>query len=348
MKSTYWPSVRRFFTWRLLLLLALYAAGFQFVLDLSNWLQQEDQPFSLSTSLVQFSINYPNLLLLSYLNFCLIRVLDHYNPWDGKRSGLIRIMIEFFAAALIVFLQVIIVNVLISVFQGAPIDFRSFAFSAMIGVIINLILLPTMEFYYQYTRRYEVALDNEWLKKENLKFQYEVLKNQLNPHFLFNSLNSLSSLVSIDQAKAKEFIQKLSQVYRHVLENREKELITLEEEIKFIEGYIYLLKTRFGDDLQVNIQVNEEYLKKRVVPMAVQTLIENAVKHNAVLEDKPLVVYIHSDGVSLIVCNNLQPKRSIASPGIGLENLKNSYKLHKRDVKVLPGPGSFQVSLPLL
>ena len=131
MKSTFWPSARRFFTWRLLLLLALYAVGFQFVLNISDWLRHEEQSFSWSKSLVQFSINYPNLLLLSYFNFCLIRTLDHYRPWDDKRSGMIRLMIELFAAASIVFLQVIIVNLLITLFRGLPIDFRSYVFSAI-------------------------------------------------------------------------------------------------------------------------------------------------------------------------------------------------------------------------
>ncbi len=341
-------KLKRFFTWQLFLLLSLYAIGFQLVLELSEWITTGHSFSSLGTFLKDFIVNYPNLVLICFLNYLLIIWLNKRLPWEDKRNLLKRLFYEFFLAVSIVALQVVVINIIIALVISEPINFQQYFFSAIIGVIINLILLTTMEFYFLYIRRYEVALDNEWLKKENLSFQYRLLKNQINPHFLFNNLNTLSSLVSLDAGRAKQFIRKLSNVYRHVLEYGEQHLIPLKEEAIFIERYIYLLQTRFTKDLIIDINLKKEDLNKKIVPMALQILIENAIKHNAVFEDQPLEISIYSNGDSVFVENNLQRKNNVPSWGIGLTNLRNSYSLYRASLEIIESKTHFKVILPLL
>ncbi|MGD1842289.1 MAG: sensor histidine kinase [Thermonemataceae bacterium] len=310
--------------------------------------QQQVDVFPWKNTFKKFLINYPNLLLLFYINYKLIKLLDQYFPWDIKQYIPLRLLTELVLASLTISLQVLLVNVVIALLVEEELMLSKLLFSAVVGIVVNLILVPTMEFYFQYTRRYEVALDNQWLKKENARFQYELLKNQLNPHFLFNSLNTLSSLISIDAVRAKSFVRKLSQVYRHILEHREKELITLRDEMKFIEGYVFLLKTRFGEGLQMNIKIAAADMNKKIVPMALQKLNENVVKHNAVLEGAPLVIHICSQNEEIIITNNIQRKQSTSSWGIGLKSISNSYKRQQKSINIVKNPQFFQVALPLL
>ena len=347
MKGFDWYRAKRFFSWQLLLLLALYAIGFEVVVDLSRWLQ-DGAPIVLSSYFSRFLVDYPNVLFVCMINYWLIITLDKRLPWDNNSSLLPRILIETVVSALLIITQVVTVNIFISLAIGEALDFRRFIYSAILGVTINTILLLAMEFYFQYTRRYELALDMEWLKKENSEYQYEVLKQHLNPHFLFNSLNTLSSLISLDRDRAKDFVRKLSQVYRHVLEHREKKLVSLSEELKFLEDYIFLLKTRFGDALKVSVNADEGDLHKKVVPLALQALVENAVKHNAALETMPLQLNVFSDGKSISVENNRQPRQGEASWGIGLGHIKNSYKMHNQSIGIINEGTIFRVSLPLM
>lgn len=341
--------VTRFFTPRLLLLLALYAIGFQLVIDFSNWLQGNLAGFTFLKSITRFLINYPNLLLVCYLDFLMIKMLDRYLPWHIKKWTFIRIITETIAGTFIISALVIIVNTgFYLLFGTASLATVKLLYSVTVGTVINLILVLTIEFYVQYTRRYEIALDNEWLKKENAHFQYESLKNQLNPHFLFNSLNTLLSLITIDQLRAKDFVRKLSHVYRHVLAHREKDLIPLKEEIDVLEDYIFLLQIRFEDDLQTVIDIKEADLRKQIVPLTLQTLLENAVKHNVVLNSRPLIVRVFSDGNHLHVENNRQPKKSHTSWGVGLKSTRSSYKQHQQLIDIYEDKNTFRVSLPLL
>lgn len=339
----------RFFNWKLILLLAFYAITFQVIIDFSYWLQNNEALFSFKNLLSKFLINFPNLLFICYLDYRLIQKLDIHFSWNNYSSMIKRFFIEFFLGIIIIIVWVVLINLIIYLYKGQEIiPFKKIFYSSIIGVIINILLILTMEFYFQYTRHYETALDNAWLKKENSHFQYEILKNQLNPHFLFNSLNTLSALVSFDGNKAKEFTRKLSNVYRHVLEQHNKELITLEEEINFLKDYIFLLKTRFESNLQISVQIKDVHLTKKIIPMALQILIENAVKHNSITDSKPLKINIISDANSITVHNIIQHKKSEASWGIGLKNIRMQYAKFNQEVNVIVTPNDFKVILPLL
>ena len=196
----------------------------------------------------------------------------------------------------------------------------------------------------------KAALDAEKLKKEQMATKYESLKNQVNPHFLFNSLNALTNLVYEDQDRAADFIRQLSKVYRYVLDTRSQELVPLETELKFVESYLVLQHARFDDKLKVNIDI-KGHEKDMVPPIALQMLMENAVKHNVVSQDDPLVIDVAIQDDYLVVQNNLQKKNIPAeeSSGMGLANIKARYEfLTDKPVEITEGPENYIVKLPLL
>jgi LytS/YehU family sensor histidine kinase len=169
----------------------------------------------------------------------------------------------------------------------------------------------------------ESAIQQEELKRAHLALQYQSLKDQVRPHFLFNSLSSLATLINTDTEKATHFVHKLSGVYRYVLEQRENELVPLKDDLQFMEDYVFLQKIRFGKNLQVVSKLELEP-GRMVIPLSIQMLVDNAIKHNEISEDSPLRISISSTGQGhVIVKNNLKRKEvSEASLGTGLENLR--------------------------
>ena len=185
-------------------------------------------------------------------------------------------------------------------------------------------------------------------KTETAKF--ESLKNQLDPHFLFNSLNVLTSLIGENPSQAERFTTKLSKVYRYVLEQRNKDLVPIEEELKFAKTYMELLGMRFEEAVQFNIPDNISNNELKIVPLSLQLLLENAVKHNVVSTSKPLTINIYEEGSYLMITNNVNPKEAIGkSTKIGLQNIADRYGLiTDKGVKIENNNKTFKVSLPLL
>ena len=193
-------------------------------------------------------------------------------------------------------------------------------------------------------------VEAERLEKEKSQVQFDNLKNQLNPHFLFNALTSLNSLIFDNQQLASEFLQQLSKVYRYVLQNKEKNFVLLATELEFISNYVQLLETRFQGGLKINFQVSSEAKEKAIVPVTLQILIENAIKHNIVDKDKKLTIDVLTVGDYLIVSNNLQERKRVeTSNKQGLDNLKSLYKfLTDKPVVVEPTAERFYVKIPLI
>ena len=188
------------------------------------------------------------------------------------------------------------------------------------------------------------------LEKEKALVMYENLKQQLNPHFLFNSLTSLSSLIRLDQKLAGNFLDSLSKTYRYILKNRENELVPLAEEIRFAQNYVRLQQTRFETGLEVRINIDEQVQHLKIVPVTLQNLIENAIKHNVIDDERPLLIEVINDGPVLIVRNNLQRKNFVeTSNKQGLANLQSLYHyLTDRPVEIVQDEKSFIVKIPLL
>jgi LytS/YehU family sensor histidine kinase len=192
--------------------------------------------------------------------------------------------------------------------------------------------------------------ETENLKRENLAAQLNALRTQVNPHFLFNNLNTLSSIIPDDPKQAVDFVQQLSKVYRHILEVKDEKSISLKDELDLMNAYAFLLKTRFGDNLAVNINVSAEKMQKKIVPLSLQLLMENAIKHNIVSAEKPLHIDVFAENGSLVISNNLQMKNQVnESTGIGLDNIRNRYKLlSDKPVRVTESATNFTVSIPLI
>ncbi len=232
---------------------------------------------------------------------------------------------------------------------------------AMGVVVIITLVLYTQEFFRSWR---EVVTNEEALKREKLALEYEALKNQVNPHFLFNSLNSLSNLIGKDDDKAGLFVKKLSNIYRYVLEQKDRETVPLATEITFLENYVDLMRIRFGENLRVNIELPEAE-GVSLIPMSLQMLVENAIKHNIVSAENPLTINISMRGQDhLEVSNNLQRRSSILSDEHngwekhGLRNISSRYVYLTGGVFEVNGAGrepypdelngKFVVNIPLI
>ncbi|SFB92950.1 Histidine kinase [Parapedobacter composti] len=192
-------------------------------------------------------------------------------------------------------------------------------------------------------------LENERLKKENLQARLTLLQEQVHPHFLFNSLGTLRSMVS--EPVPRQFIQRLAEVYRYLLNSRQADLVTLREELDFTEAYLHILKERFEDALVIGIDVNEACYARKLPPMTLQLLIENAVKHNTVADTAPLTINIYTIGANwLAVSNSLNRKRFVPiGTGTGLSNIRERYRLLAGlEVRVRQLEDRFTVAVPLI
>lgn len=200
-------------------------------------------------------------------------------------------------------------------------------------------------------QKQQVEIENEKLKTDSIQSRYQGLMNQLNPHFLFNSLNSLSYLIrQNDQDKALTFIDELSSIFRYVLQKRNDELVTLEEEIQFTEAYRYLLSIRFENKLTFDIKIDEKNQHQLLPFLSLQPLIENAVKHNVISSKQPLSIYIYVEGEDLIVSNPITKKLPDGeSTGIGLANLSSRFKLLTgKQILIEHAENMFTVRIPLV
>lgn len=221
----------------------------------------------------------------------------------------------------------------------------------LIGVIIFL-LIDAIYIGSHFFRQWEKSrFESEELKRQHLQSQFDALKNQVNPHFLFNSLNTLAALISEDQKLAEEFVQRIASVYRYVLQNKDKELIELEEEVNFIKAFLFLQKIRFGENLIERLDIPQRFNRYLIAPLTLQMLVENAIKHNIISTEKPLEINICIDQNNmLVVGNNLQKKKNIGtSTGIGLMNIQQRYKLLiKKEIEILDDNSHFTVKIPLI
>lgn len=219
----------------------------------------------------------------------------------------------------------------------------------LMGIMNTIAIASVYEVVY-YLKQLKLSVRRqEELRNENLLAQIQALKNQVDPHFLFNNLNTLSAIVQDDPRMAEPFIQQLSKLYRHILEMPESTLITVKEELDLLGSYVYLISTRFGDNLKVNINIPESYHQKKIIPFGLQLLVENAIKHNIVSTARPLQVNIAVQDDRLIVSNNLQKKQQpVASTGKGLENINSRIRLlHQEEMTCITTMDQFLVTMPL-
>jgi two-component system, LytTR family, sensor kinase len=275
-------------------------------------------------------------------------ILDPYFPYE--KSVAKRVVMQVLLGVVFILICRIVIYIWIEPIIPFKIDnlFRvtTYVLYVMFAILINLIFFSNY-FFKQWVTSIKKA---EMLEKEKTQVQFDNLKNQLNPHFLFNALTSLNSLIFDNPQLASDFLQNLSKVYRYVLQNKDKNLVTLDTELNFIENYIFLLKTRFEQAIEINLDVCSEDKEKGIVPVTLQILIENATKHNIINEQKPLKIDIRTDGEYLTVCNNLQPKKLMeTSNKQGLENMKSLYGFYsEKPIVVTDENEEFVIKIPLI
>jgi sensor histidine kinase YesM len=296
--------------------------------------------------LYSLAIGIPSMKSFEYIEW----KLEQHIPW--LKNPVLRLILTALLEIIAGILVLTIVNFLIFiVIQRQQIDilysktFEGLKYIA--GTVIITIILINLSFFFKSWK--QAAVNEEKLRREKLLIEYEALKNQVNPHFLFNNLTALSSLVYKDQEKAVTFIQEFSNVFRYVLESRDKEVVDLATEKRLLKSVSYLYRIRYEDSLQIRIIIPDSS-DKYIIPMALQMLLENAIKHNTISAGSPLVVEIMEEEDYIFVRNNLQLKKTeIVSSKIGLENIKSRYKyLSDKEVLVEVSDESFTVKIPVL
>ena len=281
------------------------------------------------------------------------RRLDSSMPWEGNlaRRFTLQLLGSLILAVFIVFLFKASPLLFPVSTEGMFIRFQDEALRAFVVAVIALFYVLVQMGLYLMHQWKEASTEAERFKKENVEFRFERLQNQVNPHFLFNSLNTLASLIYDDQEAAADFVRQLARVYRYVLETRDKDLTSLEEELKFLNSFLFLVRIRFDQGLEVNIDVPDAYHAYLLPPMSLQLLIENAIKHNIVSPSKPLKISLTVDAENYLNVANVLQLKTAPEPGTrtGLENLRNRYAfLSRKTIDIIKTEAEFRIRLPLL
>lgn len=283
--------------------------------------------------------------LLSEANIILDMILEKFLPIPEKIK--LRLGIHSFAGITLIVTVFLLTKLLFPEYE--QVGKAPFLLAVAMGLIFvnmmstSLILIRFMDKWVYTEKRIDA------IKEEKLRMDYTVLQDQINPHFLFNNLSVLKSLIIYDQETAVSFTQSFTDVYRYVLNSKEKVLVELKDELQFIDNYISLHKERLGNGINVQFMIDKEGVGKNIAPLSLQLLVENAIKHNIASKEKPLLLEISSDNNYLTVRNNLQLKESSYSTNTGLSNLVKRYELLENgDVIVEQGDDYFMVKVPLL
>jgi sensor histidine kinase YesM len=242
-----------------------------------------------------------------------------------------------------------LVTVLLHLIGWIPYEVEFHLRILMMGLFITAIIATVYETVLYFELWKSSLLESERLKKTEARLQFDSLKNQVNPHFLFNSLNTLASLIPVDPEKAEQFVQEFAGIYRYVLEVKDRNFVSLREEMAFVASFVYLQKIRFGEQLRFEHQLDESLDRFHIPPLILQNLVENAIKHNAILKERPLIISLELRGDILLVRNNLQ-ERSYpeASTQTGIQNMMQRLQLVvNREAKFYKKEGYFIAEIPL-
>ena len=219
----------------------------------------------------------------------------------------------------------------------------------VMGILYSLLVNMLLLIFYFYRRWIQMVAIADQLREENSIRDYEILKNQISPHFLFNSLNTLTTLIHENPDKAEEFTHRLSDIYRYILQHRQSEWVDLQAELHASRTFLFLNQIRFGSNLQIDIQIPESVLQYQILPFTIHILLENAIKHNVISNNKPLMIRIYLDETgNIVVANNLQKKNiTDGARRVGLNNLINRYKLITNRLPIVSNTEQqFQVHVP--
>lgn len=303
---------------QLAIILYNHFSGYHILVSFEYFLFRLARGFILSL-ITGFLLAYPNLFMVIYLNII--------KPWSQKTLS--RIFIELVFIIVLAIIISLIITITVNTLSAYEEDFYGVIISNMlIFCVINIFMMAILEAWIFYVEKKQAENLAKNLNKELSQIKFEVLKSQINPHFMFNSLNVLSSLISKDINKAQDFIDEFSSIYRYVLETIEKPFSTLESELDFMRSYLFLQQIRYGNHLSYSINVSGHLIKYVLPPLSLQVVLENAIKHNIINKSNPLKIEVFSQSEYLVVKNNIQLKTTIGnSTGLGLKNIIKRYKL---------------------
>jgi LytS/YehU family sensor histidine kinase len=286
--------------------------------------------------------------ILAYPYLKLIRKLNFQIPW--RKNLLKRFSLQFPLAILAGIIITPMIVIPAGLIFDMEYDFQTNLNNAYYLVILSLFLMITLEALIHFDEGAMASVKAETLEKELSQIRFEVLKSQINPHFMFNSLNVLSGLINTDVSKAQQFIDEFSHIYRYVLETIEQPVASLSKELDFTRSYLFLQQIRYGQNLSYTVDIPANLLELVLPPLSLQVVLENTTKHNLISESKPLKIEILSEGFFLIVRNNIQPKISKgASTGLGLKNLVKRYVLISKQEPIFKiETNHYVVKLPLI
>ena len=298
--------------------------------------------YKIENILSNFFLNMPICLIIGAIDYKVISILQKNN---SKYSASHSVIIDFILTALLIGTLSIVANyVLLLIFPGK----FDILYQVLPMILWNSIIVLFIELFFYNKRQIENENKLNIIEKEKAIYQFEALKNQINPHFLFNSLNVLSSLAYQDAEKTNLFTKKLSNVYRYLLTTHDRPTVTLQEELQFVDSYLYLEQIRFGDTLQVFIENDKKHQDKAIIPASLQMLVENALKHNISTSKSPLIIYITINKGGVTVSNNIQLRSYVTKNGMGLNNLRKQYSLYDKEVLITEIKTNFIVKLPYI
>jgi len=287
--------------------------------------------------------------LIAYPDLWIIQQLNKRFPWNKKlfKRILIQLIVSVFVATFIIIIVTLLVH-FIGPYTDPIVDVL--LYNSLIFAVVNILLMAILEawmFSLESKKAKQVA---ESLHEELSQIRFEVLKSQINPHFMFNSLNVLSGLISTDAKKAEEFVDQFSLVYRYVLETIEHPVSSLKKELDFMRSYLFLQQIRYGESLRYTLNIPSDQFQKLLPPLSLQIVLENAIKHNIVNESNPLLIEIYFEDGFLMIKNQVQPKISMGkSTGLGLKNLTKRYALISKKQPVFKLENQFYLAqLPLI
>ena len=331
-------------------LLIGFIAGILFRLPVDIIIGLSYKFYTVENWLAYYMLSIASSILLFQLFYLINFRLDKWLNWQkqAKKRFWTKLIIQILVAPVFLLLSRYLFDFIIlgKLFYVINFEILNIIVIAFTIVIYNL---TELGFHLMNNSKYSLA-ELERFKKENAEFRFETLMSQVNPHFLFNSLNTLSSLVYENQDTAAKYIRELARVYRYILENKQNELVSLKVDLSFVKAYIYLLELRFKNMISFNFSIEKSKEDLLIAPMTVQMLIENAVKHNIISQKKHLNIKIQTENNSLIIANNIQlrPSKSYSS-GIGLSNIKSRYSYFTNDeVEVKETDTLFFVKIPLI
>lgn len=332
---------KRINKWAIIIGVPLITFGAPFIFS-----QYESSIFS-AQSLLSISGSLITTLIMWFGTMTIVRYLWKNFPWE--KNPLKHLIIEVLAILTYTFIVGAIFYTINKIYPTESFD-ENLKLSIFFTLMITFFITSLTEGFFFFMKWKETLVKTEKLEKENLKSQYETLKSQINPHFLFNNLNTLASLIEENPKVAVDYVQKTADYYRNILNLKDKEIIMIEEELELIRTFFNLQSNRYGDNLKLNINISENYLLTYAAPLTLQMLVENAIKHNIISKEKPLTINIFSNDVYIVVSNNLQ-KRDLenGSSKFGLKNISDRYSfLTNKKVEVIENEDTFTVSIPIL